>query len=151
MKRDAPLLERFLAKIDKNSPGQCWIWTGSRTADGYGRIQVELGRNNPRAAHRVSYELFVGPIPLGLDLHHRCINPPCVNPDHLQPMTHQENLLVGGGFAGVHARKTHCPKGHPLTEGNLLKWQLQHRGQRNCRTCDLARQRANYLRRKAAR
>lgn len=66
----------------------CWIWTGA-TSVGYGRIRVD-GRLD--MAHRVSYQLFVGQIPEGLDLDHLCMNRRCCNPSHLEPVTRAENM-----------------------------------------------------------
>jgi hypothetical protein len=67
----------------------CWEWIGQRWKSGYGYL-----RPNRKivSAHRYIYEELVGPIPDGLDLLHSCDNPGCVNPDHLRPGTHSENM-----------------------------------------------------------
>lgn len=67
----------------------CWLWTGSRTSDGYGGIRV-CGKSV--GAHRVAYELFVAPIPDGLHVLHRCDTPNCVRPEHLFLGTHADNM-----------------------------------------------------------
>ena len=70
--------------------GDCLIWQGGKNQDGYGYVWHE-GKN--RATHRVSYELHRGPIPAGLELMHSCDNPSCIEPAHLTPGTHSENIL----------------------------------------------------------
>ena len=90
-------------------------------------------------AHRVAYELQVGPIPVGLQLDHLCRVRSCVNPAHLEPVTSAENTR-----RGLRAMKTHCPQGHPYAGENLL---IRPTGQRRCRTCHLAGKRAGYLKR----
>lgn len=80
-----PLLDR----IDRNGSGGCWIWTGSIDRDGYGYLHDGRRHN----AHRWTYEKFVGPIPDGLEIDHLCRVRPCVNPDHLEPVTRLENNL----------------------------------------------------------
>jgi len=118
------MFERFTRKID--SAGPCWIFTGCKSR-GYGRIGYR-GRNH--AAHRVAYELFVGPIPDGMSIDHLCRNHSCVRPDHLEPVTHQEN--VRRGEAGKYnAIKTHCLNGHPFDPDNTYV----SRGRRTCRKC----------------
>lgn len=89
----------------------CWEWVGCRGAGGYSVIR-EGGRN--KRAHRVMYERFKGPIPTGLYLDHLCRKRDCVNPDHLEPVTHKENCLRGVGYPAQQARKTHCKHGHPF-------------------------------------
>lgn len=90
--------DQFLAsvmdRIDKNTdPGGCWLWTGSRQASGYGSI-TRHGR--ALVAHRLVYQLLVGPIPDGFVIDHvhakGCRNKHCVNPDHLEAVTHAENI-----------------------------------------------------------
>lgn len=82
--------ERFLSKV-KRTEG-CWLWIGSTNFGGYGTYYVS-GR--AVRAHRFSYELFVGKIPDGLELDHLCRYKSCVNPKHLEPVTHQENVIRG--------------------------------------------------------
>jgi hypothetical protein len=93
----------------------CWMWTGAVDKAGYGEFCAG-GRSNRVAAHRWSYQHFVGPIPNGLQLDHfRCWTPACVNPLHLRPSTGMENThntRVGN------ATKTHCKHGHEFTPEN---------------------------------
>lgn len=69
----------------------CWEWTGSKDLNGYGRLNGGAGRS-PVPAHRAVYEALVGPIPDGLEIDHICFNHGCVNPAHLEPVTHSENM-----------------------------------------------------------
>lgn len=129
-----PLVDRFAARALSRGDG-CWEWIGFHDRLGYARIQV--GRSG-WMAHRIAYETFIGPIPDGLELDHLCRNRGCVNPTHLEPVTHLENMR-----RGLHANKTQCPRGHPYDAENTL-----HRdGRRWCRICV----RANANRRARAR
>jgi hypothetical protein len=126
------LAERFWSKVEKTS--SCWLWRGATNASGYG-LSWDPTRQRPKRAHRVSYELSVGPIPEGLVLDHLCRNPSCVNPAHLEPVTDRENILRGTGASAQNARKTHCPKGHPLEGDNLYRRPNQVSGRGQCLAC----------------
>ena len=126
----------------------CWLWTSSRRTNGYGEMAA-WGKN--RLAHRVMYELLIGPIPDGLVLDHLCRTPACVNPDHLEAVTERENILRGSGAAAANARKTHCIHGHEFTEENTKRFRMPNgRLGRACRTCIRADDRARRARLKAS-
>lgn len=118
--------KKFVDKTDALDDG-CIVWRGFVTRDGYGRF---WDGTSSRLPHRVSYEMYVGEIPSGLEIDHLCKNRLCVNPDHLEPVTRQENIARSD--AGKPARdKTHCPQGHSYSGDNLY----QHGGRRSCRIC----------------
>jgi len=141
---DAKTRARFIVKTLPTGVGGCWLWTASKDRKGYGKFKM-AGRVH--RAHRVSYEMHVGPIPDGLELDHLCRNRMCVNPDHLEPVTTQENLLRGDTIAACNAAKTHCPQGHEYAGDNLY---IDKRGRRFCRTCARERDRKRYQRKKEA-
>lgn len=73
--------------------GECWIWLGKRNDGGYPYINVRRnGKHRVMRAHRLSYEVFIGPIPEGLELDHTCRNILCIHPNHLEPITGKENI-----------------------------------------------------------
>lgn len=141
------LPSRVWRKVDKGGPGGCWLWTGARNHLGYGQIQVSVQAGR-RGAHRVVFELLRGPIPdWSEDLDHLCRNTSCVNPDHLEPVLHKENMMRAPWTAiQFQKSKTHCPYGHEYTESNTY---LNPKGSRECRTCIKARRQAYKVRKRA--
>lgn len=103
-------------------------------------------------AHRAVYEHLRGPIPVGLELDHLCRNTRCVNPAHLEPVTHRENALRGVGVSAINAAKTHCKYGHDLTnpDNYWLKAYGNAVATRICKACKRARNNADAARRRAA-
>jgi hypothetical protein len=86
-----PLMTRFYSYFSYGAPDECWNWFGPKHGFGHGRIFVTETRKF-LWAHRLSYEVHVGPIPKGLFILHNCDNPSCVNPRHLRPGTIQDNI-----------------------------------------------------------
>lgn len=123
-----------MRRVDKRPDG-CWQFTGALTS--YGYSQVRLGTGRPCAlGHRVAYEALIGPVPDGLELDHLCRNRACVNPAHLEPVTHQVNLLRGQTINASKAQQTHCVNGHEFTADNT---RIYRDGTRRCRACDRIR------------
>lgn len=130
------LEERFWSKVDKTET--CWLWTGG-TNGVYGRMTIKTnGVGSTVYAHRLAWELTRGPIPDGHHIDHLCRVTTCVNPDHLEPVTPQENTQRGYSIPIRVSRArdlTHCPKGHPYSGDNVR----HYNGRRICRACDRAR------------
>lgn len=92
MRKYRDLAECFWSKVDVRGPDECWLWTGARTAKGYGNIGISKdGKFRAQYAHRLSYVLQYGEIPPGLCILHSCDVPACVNPKHLRTGTKREN------------------------------------------------------------
>jgi hypothetical protein len=81
--------DRFWNKVNKDASGGCWEWIGNMHNNGYGLICID---KTHWRAHRLSYCIKHGSIPEGMYLMHQCDNKVCVNPEHLKPGTHQENM-----------------------------------------------------------
>jgi len=125
-KRD--ILERFMAKVEVTD--ECWIWLAWANNKGYGVFNI--GDGIRQYAHRWAYEAVVEPIPDGLEIDHLCRNRICVNPDHLEPVTHLENIQRATLTA-------ECLRGHPRTPENT--WISPTSGRRDCRACNRERHR----------
>ncbi len=129
------LEQRLWARVQKTD--NCWLWLGRTNRGGYGVIDIATGRSC--LAHRVAYELVRGAIDPGFALHHTCLMPNCVNPDHLEPIvpevhtrTNPNNILI------AKAQATQCIAGHVFDEANTY---ITRRGRRHCRICKRRRDR----------
>lgn len=121
------LLRRLMDRVFVTE--KCWNWTGYKSRFGYGYIRRggAVDRRRRLVVHRVAYELMRGnSIPSGMTLDHLCRNQLCVNPDHLEPVTPEENLRRK-------PKPTHCKNGHPFAGKNL---RIRFDGARLCRECD---------------
>ncbi|KKL62978.1 hypothetical protein LCGC14_2179760 [marine sediment metagenome] len=111
------VLSRFLDKISPEPNSGCWLWNGAAIPLGYGRFAWEPCGG---FAHRAAYLLFKGEIPSGKEIDHLCRVSCCVNPDHLEAVTHKVNIHRSPIHpAAINKRKTHCKYGHPLSGNNL--------------------------------
>ena len=138
-RRNRPVLDRLMERVSVDAATGCWVWTSKLNPGGYSTF---LNRN----AHRLMYEIKVGPVPAGLDLDHLCRNRACLNPAHLEPVTRSENLRRGD--MGRRRRSiTHCPKGHAYEGANLY---VARDGHRDCVACQRQRVRDWRARRVAS-
>lgn len=135
-------VERFTERIDVRGEDDCWPWRAGVFDQGYGRFKSS---GKEHRAHRLAYQLAIGPIDDGAHLDHTCHNADencpggrtcphrrCCNPRHLEPTTRVENVMRGRSQAAENARKTHCQKGHALTPENV---RLTSDGRRRCMAC----------------
>ena len=123
-----PAVIRFNRKINKVCASGCWEWMGALDTQGYGNFGVSASISTK--AHIFSYKTNVGPIPSGLEIDHLCKNRKCVNPEHLEVVTHMTNMLRGNTYVGI----THCKKGHDLGTAKVHVVEGRWIG-RACRVC----------------
>jgi hypothetical protein len=127
----------MMANCDENPSTGCWEWNLRLDKKGYGRTKLQGHRDQLFQAHRVMYELLIGPIPDGLQLDHLCRVRHCVNPIHLEPVTSAENSRRGEWWG-----KPRCAQGHEFTPENTY-WTSRHT--RFCRECKRIYERRYYL------
>lgn len=123
-------------RIDVRRPDDCWPWTGTVNAYGYGIY----GKANT-FVHRIAYIDRVGQIPPGLTIDHLCRTRLCCNPAHLEAVTRGENVMRGESPPARNARKTECTNGHPFNDANTY-YRKDRAGRRQCRACDRERRRS---------
>jgi len=148
--------EQWFAEIDRSDPSACWIWPGARNRFGYGKAGIR-----GRGAHVYIYEMFVGPIPEGQTVGHKChdrcpvcpggnvcLHRACVNyVEHLKLESLRDNLLSSPHtIPSINSRKTHCSAGHPFSGANLAFYG----NRRRCRACARDKQRRRMTRLAAA-
>lgn len=121
-----------LKKYINKKTSECWLWVGAISANGYGNYKNQ-------GAHRVMYKLIKGAIESGMEIDHLCRVRNCVNPEHLEVVTHSENQFravpyrTNNGGGDYQKAKTHCPNGHEYNEKNTyirpdFNW-------RRCKVC----------------
>lgn len=121
--------------------GMCHVFRGSKVGDGYGHVSVN---GKSIAVHKYIWEQINGPTPKGMEIDHQCRNRGCCNEDHLRCVTKKVNCLENSiSFSATNAKKTHCPKGHLLSNNrNSL-------GSRYCLVCKRERYRIKMQRLRA--
>lgn len=125
----SPLVDRLANRLTITERG-CWETDYRVGSKGYALVQVD---GQPRGVHRAAYDLLVGDCPVDQVADHLCRNRKCFNPDHLEPVTHRENLMRGDTAAARNAVKTHCDRGHEFDSDNTV---MVNKGRhRRCRTC----------------
>ena len=127
-----PIRERLLKYSIPEPNTGCVLWFGATDRNGYGGVYY---LQKMRIVRRVAYELAKGAIPEGLEIDHKCRVRCCINPDHLEPVTPRENLRRSDSPSSLHAKKTHCRRGHEYSVENTRIY----RGQRCCRQCQYER------------
>ena len=121
-------LDRFWNKVEFTT--DCWNWLGYKLKTGYGQFKLNY---KSLLAHRVSYILHNGIIEGELYIDHLCRNRSCVNPEHMELVSHKENTMRGYNPASLNAKKTHCKRGHELNGNNL--YIRPKNNQRRCTEC----------------
>lgn len=134
-RRPKPVVDRLMELSVPEPNTGCWLWIAKVNHSDYG-LMTMAGRKRARLrqAHRVSYEQFIGPIPEGMHIDHKCRQRRCINPEHLEAVTPRENTMRTDNVVAVNARKTVCKNGHEFTPENTYIRPGEH-GARSCRKC----------------
>jgi len=103
----------------------CWIWTGTDNGNDYPTSNVG---SKQVYVYKEMYEYLKGPIPYGKEPDHICRIRKCINPAHIEPVTHRENMKRGKTIIARQIQSKTCPNGHPYSGVN-------NRGDRICHPC----------------
>ena len=143
---DQQRLLRFLLRVDFSAgPYGCWEWTGARSSSGHGVVNIGDRRNI--TAYRFLWQAIYGPAPEGKVLDHLCMNPGCVNPLHLEPVTSGENVrraFIAYGRWSDNPRRGLCKYGHSLEDAYV-----DPAGRQVCRECRRNRSKKYHHRNKS--
>ena len=133
-------MQSLINRINKKGPfpkkkylGRCWIWTGYKNEDGYGRTSIN-GRS--QYVHKFILESKIGRYPDGHETDHLCRVRSCVNPSHLECVPKAVNIkrgIVGSAVAARQRAITHCPQGHKYSKENT--YIAPSKKDRRCRLC----------------
>lgn len=124
--------ERIWDKIVRIPESGCWVWVGSISGRGYGEV---WWKGSKAFIHVLMHKLFVGDVPTGFEVDHLCKVRCCCNPNHLEAVTHAENVKRSSAWHHVvkkHKEATHCQRGHPWTKENTY---IEPNGKRRCLEC----------------
>jgi len=108
----------------------CWVWLGKLSDRGYGLVRISHG--GEKKAHILMWEMWKGAVRERHELHHKCENRQCCNPEHLVMVTRREHMTLHPGWDGWHAVKERCGRGHEFTPENTY---VRKNGARMCREC----------------
>lgn len=138
-----PVADRLWERVSPEPNTGCWLWTGSMAGAGYGHLRVN---GQLWYAHRLSYVTHRGPIPEGTELDHLCRTRCCINPAHLEAVSHRENWRRSRAPNAIGYTVAACRRGHPRSKENTG----QSGGNNYCRVCHRQNVAAAYAKQKLA-